>query len=366
MRNFADFVIFSSLKVGFSLPGFTMGYDGLNIIYNAFVQNDPVLRLTVSDVSAASIELEMTATGGYYDSGDYFYSLLASKAVQGSVIYCPVGDAIAAAIKRPTVATTTPTAQNVVVSTSVRVLNSSGTVLSSASFDLHGYDSLCNYGAFADDWRLWGIPDTYRAMGGSMLNHIAIPCFAFGATQHVLARVKVGGATQVQNYNPDGTSLCWYTVSGDPLASFGYWDQNTPMHMARVEWVDCASDKILLEWWSPELGALKSQVADIIGSADAVTERNRETVGLDLVDGAEAAISYNVRFPLCTMADYLYFRDILFSNEVYILRRDNISYDEVKMTHRVAVRVSGNPPAWRIGDRKDFNFTVNIENTKQL
>ena len=364
MRNFLDYITFSSGKIGFSLPGFTLGSDGATY-YNAFVQTNPILRLTITDASAESVETEIEATGGYRDAGNPLSVIQSIAAVQNSEVYVPVADVFRAALKRPSSISPTPDALCVELTVTVTVYDGTNTELSHTTFRVMAYDAVGCIGHGVEDGRLFGIPDVYRAYRYGF-NQITFPLVSFGSSNHIFMRIKSDGTTTAMTYDPDGSSRSFYTAWAQKLALFGYYDDDKQVKMCRVEWIECLRDKILFEWWSPELGGLKSQVADVVASADTVTERNRETVGFDLVDGVEAAISYNVRFPLCTLADYMYFRDILFSNEVYMVRTDNVAYNQMQITHRVAVRVSGNPPAWRIGDCKDLNFTVNIENTKQI
>ena len=72
------------------------------------------------------------------------------------------------------------------------------------------------------------------------------------------------------------------------------------------------------------------------------------------------------RFPLLTLRDYMYFRDIMLSDEVYVVEQDTVSYDGTAAEIRKAVRVSGSLPAWRVNDVKDFEFTINYDYTNEL
>ena len=133
------------------------------------------------------------------------------------------------------------------------------------------------------------------------------------------------------------------------------------------DWQECADDKMLVAWWSPELGGWKSQCADVVSEfAEAVTRRD-VYAGFGLSTGTAAEWAVSLRFPMCSPRDLAYLRDLMASGKVYV-RADVSSYASSGGSGEwLSVRVRGDVPAVHVsGQSRNFDFEVITNTTDEL
>ena len=357
-------------RIGFSVPGFLMD-DGQ---YIAFAQSDPVFRVALNTTNAAWLDVDISTTGGWRGSDPLACSQHIAAGATDTV-YIPMAEVIQAAIVRTFAGLSpTPTVPGVTMTVVFAVKNSSLATLETTSIDLTAYDSIGMYAAAGQyDWRLPGLPDKFRLFKDRD-NYMTFTQAFFVPTAldpYSFVQYYAGGSTSDYPITPTGeprvikivssgssytTALGFRRDSGDML----------PLFTANVEWVPCTNESVMLVWWSPELGGWKTVVADVVSTADGITERDPQMRGFGRVNGISGHLSLNLRLPLLTQNDYIYYRDLLFSDEVYLDDWFLLDYEEGMSTIRKAVRVSGSLPAWRVNDVKDFDFTINYDYTNEL
>lgn len=370
MRKYYDYLYLGTGKVGFSFPGFSAQDDGVV----AFAQADPIVRVEVATAGAAWLDVSVLANPGAWAGGDPLACSQHIAVTQGQTVYVPLAEVIKAAIVRTfTGITSTPDAPCVELAVDFKLYDSSLTALETISVMVYAYDSLGNPAVLMQDWRVPGIPDKMRLMLDFNNNYMTFPCLQIQPPSYSVSFVQYlsNGSNTDYVTEMDGSSRVFKIPSSFAAhaTSFAYRrdDGDMPiLYSTQVEWCRCTTDKMLLFWWSPELGGWKSCVADIVGTADSVTERSAMERAFCKVDGVTGTLSFAARFPLLTLRDYMYYRDIMLSDEVYVVETDTVSYDGGAAEIRKAVRVAGSLPVWRVNDVKDFDFTINYDYTNEL
>lgn len=368
-RKYYDYLYLGTGKVGFSFPGFSAQDDGVV----AFAQADPIVRVEVATAGAAWLDVDIAATPGAWAGGDPLDCSQHIAVAQGQTVYVPMAEVIKAAIVRTfTGITATPDAPCVELTVDFTLYDSSLAALETISVMIYAYYSLGNPATLMQDWRMPGIPDKMRLML-DFNNYMTFPCMQIMQSGYSVSFVQYLSSGSHTDYvtEIDGSSRVFKIPSSYAVhaTSFAYRrdDGDMPiLYSTQVEWCECSRDKLTLLWWSPELGGWKTMVADIVGTADGVAERSPMERAFCKVDGVAGTLSFAARFPLLTLRDYMYYRDIMLSDEVYVVETDTVSYDGTAAEIRKAVRVSGSLPAWRVNDVKDFEFTINYDYTNEL
>lgn len=368
-RKYYDYLYLGTGKVGFSFPGFTAQDDGVV----AFAQADPIVRIEVATAGAAWLDVGVSTYAGAWAGSDPLDCSQHIAVAQGQTVYVPMAEVIKAAIVRTfTGITSTPQVPAVVINLVFTLYNNVLVELETIDVKVYAYDSLGNPAELMQDWRVPGIPDKMRLML-DFNNYMTFPCLQILPPAYSVSFVQYlsNGSNTDYVTEIDGSSRVFKIPSSYALhaSSFAYRrdDGDMPvLYRTQVEWCECSRDKLTLLWWSPELGGWKTMVADVAGTADSVTERNALERAFCKVDGVAGTLSFAARFPLLTMRDYMYYRDIMLSDEVYVVEEDTVSYDGTTAEIRKAVRVSGSMPTWRVNDVKDFDFTINYDYTNEL
>lgn len=368
-RKYFDYLYLGTGKVGFSFPGFTAQDDGVV----AFAQADPIVRVEVATAGAAWLDVDVLANPGAWVGGDPLDCSQHIAVAQGQVVYIPLAEIIKAAIVRTFAGiTSAPQAPEAELAIDFTLYDSSLTMLETISVMVYSYDSIGNPATLMQDWRVPGIPDKMRLML-DYNNYMTFPCpqilppaYSVSFVQYLSNGSNTDYVTEV-----DGSSRVFKIPSSYAFhaSSFAYRrdDGDMPiLYSTQVEWCGCSRDQLTLLWWSPELGGWKTMVADVVGTADSVSERSPMERAFCKVDGVAGTLSFAARFPLLTLRDYTYYRDIMLSDEVYVVELDTVSYDGATSEIRKAVRVSGSLPTWRVNDVKDFEFTINYDYTNEL
>lgn len=369
MRRYYDYLYLDTGKVGFSLPGFTAADDGVT----AYAQDDPVVRVGIDTAGAAWLDVNIGTQTGDWAGSDPLQVSQHIAVAQGQTAYIPIAEIIKTAIVRTfSGISATPDKPCVEMTLRFELSDASLTLIDTNDVPVYAFDAHCNHSQPSQDWRNPGIPDKVRLVQNRK-NYFTFPTPQLAPVGFGFSFVQYLSDNSNTDYPIDVTtgSRLFKVPSTNALhvTSLAFRHDSGNMNIiafTKVEWVDCGSDNITLLWWSPELGGWKTMVADVTGTADSVTERSEQEMALCRVDGVTGLLGFSVRFPLLTQRDYMYYRDILLSDEVYVVEDDTDSFDGVVSEIRRAVRVSGSLPAWKTGDVKDFEFNVIYNYTDEL
>ena len=165
---------------------------------------------------------------------------------------------------------------------------------------------------------------------------------------------------------PDGRAVgCNLKSKGIPESVKVYEDTDVLIKEARFELEDCLMDKLLLMWWSVEDGVWKSRLADIIG--DGVDDINTTDYTRDFADrqAKDSKTYVSAKFANLTSNDYCYYRDLLTSDEVYVVSAMDTT-DNPAIITPVPVTISGTPPETRYNRRTTIEFNINYSNFSEL
>lgn len=364
MRTFLDWVYIGSAGyAGFSVPGFTQGASPASI--NVFLQSDPVLRVHSTSVNTRWCDIMIETTAGWYDTTDPLHIEQHVYLEAAGTIYVPLREALAPALQRRTTGLSllSPTPPMAVCDIRVDLLDSTLTSIDSVDFHFSVFDALGDQSWM--DWRSLGIPDTWRVARGKT-NYFCIPMGHVSSHSVEFAATRPDLSEDTLSMVDDGTTICFAMTSARPYTALTIRDTGGDLAVCRVVWEECLADKINIRWWSPQLGGWKSYAADVVAGECGVTERTMQQRGFGLVDGVDGNTGFSCRFPRLTHRDWLYFRDILLSDEIYIDEVDNVALGGTSQAVSRPVRVSAQSQSWRLTDTKDFDFSVIYDYISEL
>lgn len=364
MRQFLDWAYIGTAGyVGFSVPGFTIGLSPTAI--NTFLQTDPILRIKSTNVATRWADVVIDASAGWYDQTDPLQVGLHVYLEAAGTVYVPLREVLASALQRRTsgLSLLSPTPPMVACSVRVALLDSALDLLDSSEFTLAVFDSIGDQSS--GDWRGLAVPDTWRVSGGAA-NYFCVPMGHYSSHATEFAAFRAAGDYDALSMVDDGTTVCFAMTSANPYIMLQVRDTGGVLASTRVVWEPCMSDKLKFRWWSPQSGGWKSQVADVVGGSDEVTERAAQLRGFSMVDGVSAELGFSCRFPSLTFRDWLYFRDILYSDEVYVDLETNTALGGTFQSEARAVRVNGGGAAWKLNEVRDFTFTVKTDTLREL
>lgn len=210
------------------------------------------------------------------------------------------------------------------------------------------------------------LPDTFRIPLTLAYNEW---CYVGCRLTRGINTVEIYSGGNMYGYSqnlPDGRAVCCNLKSkGVPTSVKVYEDTDVLIHEARFDLVDCLMDKLLLIWWSVEDGIWKSRVADIIG--DGVDDINTTEYIRDFDNRqAKDSVTYvSAKFANLTSNDYCYYRDLLTSDEVYVVSAMDTA-DNPAIITPVPVTISGTPPETRYNRRTTIEFNINYSNFSEL
>lgn len=358
MRKFLTWEYLSHSFIDFSSLGFV---QNANHDYNVFTQADPVLRVRVADATAATVSLSI-------DTGapDHYTLLMELACVDGDTMYIPVGDALRDVYRHELDALlTAPQPLCLVCSVTAALLDSDGVEINHADMTWRVYEAVgCQL--MGHDAFLTCLPDRWRALVG-VPNPVTVPVPTFDVD---MTRNFVGGATSQQSLVGSGGSVSFMINPNNRVASVRLYNSDGDVEVSTLfDWQGCSDDKMLVAWWSPELGGWKSQCADVLSeTAEAVTRRD-VYAGFGMRTGTAANFAASLRFPMCSQRDVAFLRDLMASGAVFV-RRSVSSYSGSGWSGSgewLSVRVRGEVPAVHVGGQsRNFDFEVITNTTDEL
>lgn len=279
-------------------------------------------------------------------------------------IYAPLNDVLAAEFNR--VRNTTLTLSGIYGNIDYYAIDDDGKILNQGGIavavcDCTGLRSGYSGGKF--DHLL---PDTFRIPLTLAYNEW---CYVGCRLTRGINTVEIYSGGNMYGYNqnlPDGRAVCCNLKSkGIPTSVKVYEDTDVLIHEAHFELEDCLMDKLLLMWWSVEDGVWKSRLADIIG--DGVDDINTTDYTRDFADrqAKDSKTYVSAKFANLTSNDYCYYRDLLTSDEVYVVSAMDTT-DNPAIITPVPVTISGTPPETRYNRRTTIEFNINYSNFSEL
>lgn len=246
-----------------------------------------------------------------------------------------------------------------------------GTVNDSVNFNVNIYDCTGLRGGYAASGFDHLLPDTFRVPLSLAYNeYINVGCRLTHGVNLVL--LNSGGSDHIywQQY-PGGESVGVNLKSkGHPAYMRAYEDSVSPdpsslVGEALFDLVDCLDDKLILTWWSMEDGFYKSRVADVVGGGSNQLNAIDYIHDFDNRTAKDADTYVAARFANLSQRDYEYYRDLLTSDEVWLIAPVDTADDTAKIT-RVPVRIDGTIPRSKTVGRTDIEFDVIFNQYSEL
>lgn len=213
------------------------------------------------------------------------------------------------------------------------------------------------------------LPDTFRVPSSVAYNDwIFVGC----RLTHGVNLVELHSGGNTYSYfqaSADGRAVCCNLKSkGIPSFMRVYEDTDSLIHEARFELEDCLMDKLLLMWWSVEDGVWKSRLADITGDGVDGINATDYIRDFDNRQAKDNTTYVAAKFANLTSNDYCYYRDLLTSDEVYVVASmDTADYgNDGAVITPVPVTISGTPPETRYNRRTTIEFNINYSNFSEL
>lgn len=210
------------------------------------------------------------------------------------------------------------------------------------------------------------LPDTFRFPSSPLYRDDAyIGCRLTHGVN--LVELTSGGNTySYYQRTADGRAVgCNLHLKGAPSVVRAYEDTDTLLQEAYFELVDCLDDKVFLKWWSVEDGIWKARLADIVG--EGVEINGTDDYMRDFADrqAKESTAFVAARFDSLTSRDYCYYRDLLTSDEVYIIATADTA-DTTGDLSAIPVTIDGDIPTAKQNKRTTIEFNINYANFSEL
>lgn len=283
--------------------------------------------------------------------------------------YIPLNDILAYRFQRQSL--DTMGLVNVYGTVEAKAEDGDGNTLDTVSFTANIYDCTGLRGGYPAAGFSHLLPDTFRVPAAIAYNEF----FNVGCrlTRGVnLVELSSGGNTyQYWQAEAAGEAVGVNLKSkGVPVYLRAYEDSNTPdpsalVGDARFELVDCMDDKLLLTWWSVEDGFYKSRVADIAGSGADQLQAVDYIHDFQDYTNKDADVYAAARFATLTQRDYEYYRDLLMSDEVYVVAPVDTA-DGLAEIMRVPVRIDGSLPQSKLVQPTTIDFNIVFDKFSEL
>lgn len=210
------------------------------------------------------------------------------------------------------------------------------------------------------------MPDTFRLPSSPLYREVSyVGC---RLTHGVNLVELVSGGNTYSHYQAfsDGRAVgCNLNLKGAPSVMRVYEDTDTMLQEAHFDLVDCLDDKVFLKWWSCEDGIWKTRVADVAGEGVAIN--GTDNYMRDFADRqAKASTAFvAARFDSLTSRDYCYYRDLLTSDEVYVIAPADTAALTGELS-AIRVTIGGDIPTAKQNKRTNIDFNINYSNFSEL
>lgn len=280
-------------------------------------------------------------------------------------IYAPLNDVLAAEFDR--VQNTTLTLSGIYGNIEYYAIDDDGNILDQGGIianvcDCTGLRSGYNIGGGFDHL----LPDTFRLPASLSFNDFAyIGC---RLTHGVNLVELVSGGNTYSHYQAtaDGRAIgCNLKSKGVPSVVRAYEDTDTLINEAFFELETCLDDKLFIRWWSVEDGIWKTRLADVAGESAEISGTTDYIRDFQDMQAKSAVTSVVAEFPNLSPRDYSYYRDLMYSDEVYIVAGADTA-DNLNEVVCIPVTISGSVPEIKANRRTTIKFNVNYNKFSEL
>lgn len=210
------------------------------------------------------------------------------------------------------------------------------------------------------------LPDTFRLPSSPLYR--ADSYIGCRLTHGVNLVELVSGGNTYSHYQAfsDGRAVgCNLHLKGTPSVMRVYEDTDTLLQEAFFDLVDCLDDKIFLKWWSCEDGIWKTRLADMTGAGVGIG--GTDNYMRDFADRqAKTSTAFvAARFDSLSSRDFCYYRDLLTSDEVYVIA----PADTAELTGELSairVTIDGDIPTAKQNKRTTIDFDINYSSFSEL
>lgn len=210
------------------------------------------------------------------------------------------------------------------------------------------------------------LPDTFRLPASLSFNDLSyIGC---RLTHGVNLVELVSGGNTYSHYQAtaDGRAVgCNLKLKGVPSVVRAYEDTDTLINEAFFELESCIEDKLFLRWWSVEDGIWKTRLADVAGEAAEINGTTDYIRDFRDMQAKSAETSVIAEFPNLSPRDYSYYRDLIYSDELYIVAGADTA-DSLNEIVCIPVTISGGVPEAKANRRTTIKFNVNYNKFSEL
>lgn len=280
-------------------------------------------------------------------------------------IYAPLTDILAAYFERANNDTLSLSGMDGVID--IYAIDNGGSIL-----DYFGMILItCDCSALRSGYNIGGgfdhlLPDTFRLPASLSFNEFAyIGCRLTHGVN--LVELVSGGNTYSHYQNTaDGRAVgCNLKSKGVPSVMRAYEDTDTLINEAFFELESCLDDKLFLRWWSVEDGIWKTRLADVAGEAAEISGTTDYIRDFQDMQAKSATTSVIAEFTNLSPRDYSYYRDLMYSDEVYIVAGADTT-DNLNEIMCIPVTISGGLPEAKADRRTTMKFNVNYNKFSEL
>lgn len=334
----------NGLKIGLLRPSLL---DIHNSYINAYTQCDCVIRFAVDVASTtAAVSLLLVSPGG--DEVETYITFARSD-----VQYYDMTEPLRCWLQR--------NAQNYTIAQTcseyalkVTEYDGNGTEIDTTGYVIRAYDAP----EPVDTKFSAALPDTFRLLKGASFSGTLLACVRAVTSDCPVEVVLASGTVQTSlTGTPDDLYSAGWLFLHDPADAPAIVNVGSGQEMqsARVEWIDCSSDKMQLRWWSPLCGGYKSVAVELVSTQADKGEDAAYIRDFDDVFASAMSEGVKARVPLCTPRDVMYYRDIYISDEVEVIWDANVySYNK-------RVRIIGTPPEVKANETADLEFVMKLQ-----
>lgn len=283
--------------------------------------------------------------------------------------YIPLNDILAYRFKRQSLDTIGLV--RVYGSIDVDAEDDGGNTLDTVGFIANIYDCTGLRGGYSGSGFGHILPDTFRVPSAPGYNeYVNIGCRLTRSVN--LVELSSGGNTYMYWQQDSGGEAVGVNLKskGKPAYVRVYEGVSTPdpdemVEDARFELVACMDDKLLLTWWSVEDGFYKSRVADVVGGGSNHLNAIDYIRDFQNYTNKDAETYVSSRFENLTQRDFEYYRDLLMSDEVYVIAPLDTA-DGLLQIRQVPVMIDGNMPQRKEPHPTTIDFNVIFNQYSEL
>lgn len=334
-------------RVYYTKPGIATAVSGLTNMFYFYLQSGAVFRI-VRDPASTATYCRVYASDGndtVWMTLTFDFSLTA---------WCDLTEPLRSLVDRAIPVNTPAPAGTAGITVGFEMYDNTDALLSSISLTARIIDCL-DY-SFEDTASPWwpGVPEVIRLpYGGSP--RITLPTMGDSGEMTTVVKVYYN-STLLYSATLDniGCPVTMLNTGNLIVMESGSGE----VCRTRIEIEDCSTDTLALTWWSPELGGWKTAAAKIVSAGvgnDNLSEFDREFGHHSAGRGRQYL---RCRFPLLTLREWMWYRDIALSDEVIVSADRYVAPANVMTEFDSALILNATNEVWKPTDCKDLTFDV--------